>query len=244
MRPLSARDVLELWEAGRRRSATDAALALLGAAYPETPREELLALPVGERDRRLLDLRRRTLGSSLESVARCPGCGLQVELAFTADALTAVPPRETAYETVLERGPLTLRLRLPTSEDLLAAEGCATAAEARELLFRRSVLVARRDGSPVPVEELTPEERAAAEDALAEADPQAEVRLTATCPGCGHRWQELFDAARFFAEELGVHARRLLGEVHALARAYGWNEGAILSLSARRRRAYLAMFGP
>lgn len=239
MRPLSARDVLEVWEADRGHSATASALALLGAACPDTPREELLTLPVGERDRRLLELRRCTLGSSLESVGRCPACGLEVELSFTTDAL-APAPREPAGETVLERGTLTLRLRLPTSEDLLVAEECSSVAEARELLFRHSVVEARRGGVPVSVEELSEEEEAAAEEALAEADVQAVMDLTAICPGCGHRWRAHFDVARFFAEEIGTHARRLLGEVHALARAYGWSEAAILSLSARRRRAYLA----
>ncbi len=243
MRPLSARDVLEVWEAGGERSATASALALLGAACPGTPRDALLALPVGERDRRLLELRRSTLGSSLESVGRCPACGLAIELSFPTEAIVPAP-RESAVETELERGRLRLRLRLPTSEDLLAAEGCSSAAEGRELLFRRCVVEARRGGSPVPVDALSEEEWIAAEEALAAADPEAEIRLAATCPGCGHRWRELFDVARFFSEEIGVHARRLLGEVHALARAYGWNEATILSLSARRRRAYLAMVSP
>lgn len=242
MRPLSARDVLAVWEEDRGRSATLSALTLLGAACPETPREELLALPVGERDRRLLELRRRTLGSSIESVGRCPACGLEVELSFSTESLT-VEDRGPDAETALERGPLALRLRLPTNEDLLAAEACSSADEARELLLGRCVVEARRGGDPISAGELSGDERAAVEEALAEADPRAVITLSVACPGCGHQWRELFDVARFFTEELGVHARRLLGEVHALARAYGWDESAILSLSARRRRTYLSMVG-
>jgi hypothetical protein len=36
-------------------------------------------------------------------------------------------------------------------------------------------------------------------------------------------------------------AKRLLGEIHNLASAYGWSEDAILSLSNSRRALYLQM---
>jgi hypothetical protein len=38
-----------------------------------------------------------------------------------------------------------------------------------------------------------------------------------------------------------THARRLLREVHELARAYHWSEADILRLDRRRRRRYLAL---
>ena len=38
---------------------------------------------------------------------------------------------------------------------------------------------------------------------------------------------------------MDVRARRLLDEVHALARSYSWSERQILELSEVRRRAYL-----
>ena len=43
--------------------------------------------------------------------------------------------------------------------------------------------------------------------------------------------------------ELATQAKRLLREVHFLARAYGWREADILAMSARRRQAYLEMVG-
>jgi hypothetical protein len=61
------------------------------------------------------------------------------------------------------------------------------------------------------------------------------------CPVCGHAGQTLFDIAGYLWEEIRTQAQRLLHEVHALARAYGWREGDILALSAARRRAYLEM---
>ena len=76
---------------------------------------------------------------------------------------------------------------------------------------------------------------------LTEADPQAEILLDLQCPVCQHSWQSLFDIVAFFWSELQVQAQRLLQEVHVLARAYGWRESDILSLSSTRRQFYLKL---
>ncbi len=78
-------------------------------------------------------------------------------------------------------------------------------------------------------------------DVLAERDPQAETRLLLTCAACGHRWSALFDVVSFFWTELGARAERLLVEVHALARAYGWRETDILAMGESRRHFYLEL---
>ena len=49
------------------------------------------------------------------------------------------------------------------------------------------------------------------------------------------------DIAGFFWAELDAWARRLLREIHTLARFYGWSEAEILALSPLRRRCYLEM---
>ncbi len=51
--------------------------------------------------------------------------------------------------------------------------------------------------------------------------------------------ERAFDVGGFLWEEIDVRARRLLDEVHALARSYCWSERQILELSETRRRAYL-----
>jgi hypothetical protein len=53
----------------------------------------------------------------------------------------------------------------------------------------------------------------------------------------------LFDIATFFWAEVSAHARRLIRDVHALARAYGWREVEILSMSGWRRERYLEQLG-
>ena len=78
-----------------------------------------------------------------------------------------------------------------------------------------------------------------ADEQLALADPLAETRVRLTCPGCGREWDDTLDLALFVWAEVESRAKRLLLDVHQLARAYGWTEGEILALSERRRRFYL-----
>jgi hypothetical protein len=100
-------------------------------------------------------------------------------------------------------------------------------------LVERCVVEASGELSPAVVETLS--------RAMLEADPQAEITLALECPACGQRWQALFEIAAFLWNELAAQARRLLHEIDALARAYGWNEREILSLSAVRRQSYLEL---
>ena len=93
----------------------------------------------------------------------------------------------------------------------------------------------------IPAHELPDDLLAALADEMSARDPQAEVLLDLTCPACGSRWQALFDIAAFFWTELAAEAKRLLREVDALARAYGWREADILALSPQRRQAYLEL---
>jgi hypothetical protein len=241
MRALTSAGLLEVWERGQGYGPTVRALALLAAANPEVAWEELGALPLGERDRRLLALREGTLGCGIEGVARCPGCGEPLDVSIDTRDLRTGADGAAAPELTLSRGGLELRFRVPTSLDLLAAEGCRGVEEARRLLAERCVVEARLDGLAVPAAELREEDVAALAAALAEADPGAELLLELRCPACGHGWWEILDVASFFWTELEVQARRLLREVHVLARAYGWREADVLSLSHRRRRLYLEM---
>jgi hypothetical protein len=77
--------------------------------------------------------------------------------------------------------------------------------------------------------------------AMLEVDPQAEITFHLTCPACAHEWDLLFDITDFFWTEISVQAQRLLREIDALARAYGWTEREILNLPAQRRQTYLEM---
>src|SRR6185369_17637407 len=89
MRALSAAELLNVWERGLGQAPPVRALTLLGAACPEVAPESLARLSVGDRDARLMTLRKWTFGSHLVCVATCAGCGERLELSFGADELFA-----------------------------------------------------------------------------------------------------------------------------------------------------------
>jgi len=242
MRPLTAYDLLRVWEVGEDQHPLDRALALLATACPELTRDELAALSIGQRDARLLTLRERTSGPNLNGFVECPRCAERLEFdVAVADLRVAEAPdmREEAWEMVT--GGLALRFRLPNSGDLAAVLDCQDPSAARNLLAQRCVLEASRDGVPVAASELPADAISGLAQRMSECDPQAEVLLDLSCPTCAHAWQALFDIVTFFWAELAAQAKRLLREVHALARAYGWSEADVLDMSARRRRFYLEM---
>ena len=242
MHPLSEHEILHAWERGQGQHHVERALTLLAAAYPDMTADELATISIGQRDARLLTLRERTFGPTLNGSTECPQCAERLEVALAVPDIRVEPDRHEKGEVLeLVTKDLLLRFRLPDSRDLAAVAGCDDAAAARRLLLQRCLVQASRDGMPVPDHELPEEALARVAARMAECDPQAEVLLDLDCPGCGHRWQIAFDIAPFFWAEISAQARRLLGEVHTLARAYGWREADILSMSRARRQLYLEM---
>lgn len=74
----------------------------------------------------------------------------------------------------------------------------------------------------------------AALDAVA---PDIADRITATCPECGAATETAIDPLAFALPKSGD----VLRDAHLIARAYGWNEDAILGLPSARRRSYAGM---
>jgi hypothetical protein len=235
----TASDLLDLWDRGQGRPPPEQALLL--AAYAAPADVEPATLSIGRRNALLLELRRRSFGEALRCRAGCPACGEQLEFAVSADDLLAgAPPQaEDSFEAGV--GAITATMRLPNGDDLLAAAGCADAAEARRLLLRRCIARASVAGDPLDVDALPEDVIAALAAEAAARDPLAELLLDMACPACGAAWQAPLDIAAFLWRELTVQAERLLHDVHLLARGYGWAEDAILAMSARRRRRYLEL---
>ena len=242
MRGLLAPDILRMWEAGGDRQPIERALTLLAAACPESSLEQLAALSISRRDSQLLELRQRTFGDTLNAFSECPRCAGRLEIRFAASAIKTTGDNRPDVQEMESRG-LTVRFRLPNSVDLAEALPAGTIDRAREALLYRCVIEARRGEAIVAPNELPPEVSEEINRRMAESDPAAEVRLDLQCPFCSHAWQALFDIAAFFWTEISTHARRLLREIDALARTYGWGEAEILGLSATRRRAYLELIG-
>jgi hypothetical protein len=198
---------------------------------------ELARLPLDERDHLLLELRVLTFGGDLEAVVACPSCREWLELELPTEALLQAPTSLTHGSVAeLDVDGAGVRVRVPTSEDLLAARSTGGPEQARARLLERCVEAA------VP-NTLSPIQRERALDQLVEHLPHVEAAFELSCASCGHAWREPFDPGEYLWAELRAQARRLLLEVHALASAYGWHESEVLSMSTMRRQAYLAMVG-
>lgn len=237
MPALSDQEVIQVWETGLDQHPVDRALTVLAAAFPRATRDELAAMSVGRRDGYLMDAREVNFGPSVSGVAECPECGELLE--WTLDL-------ESVRGDVGESGPNRLTVegyevsyRLPDSTDLAAVALGGDVAGGREALLRRCVLEARGDGAKVDPNSLPETVVAGLAAEMEDLDPQAETLLGFECPACGVSWQACFDILSFLWAEIQARARRLLGEVHGLARAYGWSEAAILEMSPVRRRFYL-----
>lgn len=238
--PLSAAELLDVWERGSALDATRRALLLLAAASPGTAYDEIAQLSIGARNARLLALRAQLLGETLIAVTNCQQCNERLEIELHTSELGGEMLPPPAPLDVRVDG-YSLRVRVPNSADLLAVEHEAPLTAAREKLLERC-LVEIHSAHDARVREPLP---AFVVDAVAEkmaqADPQADLELALTCPHCGHAWQTPLDPVAFLWSEVDAWAQRILREVHTLASAYKWSEGEILALSPTRRLRYLEM---
>src|SRR2546428_3520752 len=120
MPELSTTELLDAWERGLAVPAFERTLSLLTAADPNSSVDERAALPLGERNARLLALRRWAFGSRFEGVAICSSCGADLELALDAEELDAEPATAAngaSGETTLRIDGYEIRFRLPDSRD-------------------------------------------------------------------------------------------------------------------------------
>ena len=235
---LSAAALLELWERGTGRHHIDQALLLLQHAYPEHSFESMCEWPVGQRDARVLALRRQTIGDRIEAYAECPACRNGLEFELSCEALLASAPTPEAIWTTVEQDGCSLQLRRPTSRDLAVAMTAADPEQARQIILSRCV---RGEPNDVAAAVWAEADGVALAGRLGELDPLAEVLIDLRCELCGQQWQAVFDIVTFFWNELHTRSRRLLQEVDLLARTYGWTEQEVLRLSDQRRGLYVEM---
>jgi hypothetical protein len=240
----SGPELLDSWEAGLTASDADRALLLHALARPALDASRLLSTPVGSRDADLLTLRVLLFGELAQVRLRCGGCDEELEFALDIRQLLAGDgPAEDSGEPIeVELGEWNVRFRLPTPADLLAV-GQSGPTQARSLLMERCVLTVSQGTKTAAAADLPVRVQEKLAEAVAEADPDADLQLDAPCPACGHHTSAVVDAASFLWAELDAWARGTLVEVHLLASTYGWTEPEVLALSPRRRRHYLELAG-
>jgi hypothetical protein len=239
--PLSPAATLDLWADAERRSPVERTLVLAAAGGDDgAGPAELSRLPLGRRDGRLLSLHRALGGPAFEATAACPACSEQAEFAVDTGELAARAGGGTPAVPVEADG-FVVTWRPPDSADLAAAGETGQAAAAERVLLSRCVVAASGPGGEVDGPGLPAGVRAAVAQAMAAADPLAEVLVDVECPACGTAFVADLDLGGFVWVELRAHAQRLLREVAVLARAYGWTERDVLALDDARRAAYLQL---
>ncbi len=240
MRAPSAQDVVRAWEVGEARPAWFRGLLLLSLGAPAASFGELARLSLGQRNTRIAALRRVMFGEALTALCSCPRCGAVAEFTAGVDDLApGLGAEERPRNAFLVVGGEDVTCRAPTSEDLAELEGAATPAGATD----RTALVLRCLGWERPPPAAATRSEASLMEAVVEGwhtyDPGFETTVELGCDSCGHDWTFSFDWPSFVWAELAAAARRLMGEVAALARAFGWRESDVLELGAARRRIYL-----
>jgi hypothetical protein len=245
LRALSGADEASLAEAAAVLAPAELAveilrrcLTVLGPLRPPDT-AALRGLLIGDCEALLLHVQRISYGERIECLVPCPRpeCDTPLECVMEASSLL-VPPsddlplwHEEPLAGVRRRAPL--RFRLPTvgdREQVLPLAQRDPEAATTALLGALLAPETRSD---------TRRLRPALGARLAALDPQAEIRLTLSCPACGQPISVLFDACRHLIDTIRQHARMLFQEVHRLARTYHWSEHDILGLSHARRRLYL-----
>jgi hypothetical protein len=176
------------------------------------------------------------IGATIRAEASCPapGCGGDVEIAFSIDAYLdhhrPRPFRGVSEEEgwfALPRAEVRFKVLTLGELDTAMSDGTASA----------DTLAASCIRPPAPnASTLRRVERAL--QALA---PTLDGMVTGVCPLCGTQVQLWFPPIEFVLDELRGDSAGLFDEVHELARAYHWSEQEILRLDRSRRRGYVEL---
>jgi hypothetical protein len=243
----AAGDLLALWECAAAATPAGRGDALLGVCGAGSPLSSL-----GARNAALLNLRARLFGAAQALRCDCPRCAVAVEFGVNCEVLSrALLPRDDATQAqLLQTHGHRIEFRVPDVADLREAcrvnedfsdEEQATFAD---ILLQRCVIRCERDdGSPCSPQALPAPVAEALSCRMEELEPGASVSFDVVCPECGEAWTAPMNVADVVWRELQARAERLLLDVDALARAYGWSEPQVLALSPTRRAAYLQLAG-
>jgi hypothetical protein len=242
MRALAGELLLAAWEEGAPEHELRRAVTMLSIALPASDREQLGALPIGERNLLMLRLHELSFGPLLSAFGVCPQCGERLEFAVpVAQLASGLESQSRAASIAWSEEGRDYRLRCVTTDDLLTSLDAPDMGAAQECLLSRCLEVsAARDPERPPASRAVLQKPTVLQK-FEQLHAAAELSCAIECPGCSsHEFLDL-DIARFLWAEVRNAARRLLGEIHELASAYGWSEQAIARMAPGRRDAYLEM---
>ncbi|MCP3137412.1 hypothetical protein [Pyxidicoccus xibeiensis] len=229
---------LQLWERAvpgpprRRRRELLASAGARGAFHPAQ-------LPVGRANSVLLRLHATLFGPRLDCRTACPACAQALELEVDVADLLGGEPSLAAEQARLQVDEWDMHFRLPSELDVDAAHDERDPESARRLLLQRCVFECRRGEEPVSILAAPSDVQARLVTRMEELDPLATIDFQLACGGCGHKWSSALEVDAFLWAKLDAWARRMLHEVHELARHYGWSERDVLAMSPWKRQIYL-----
>lgn len=194
---------------------------------------------LGARNAALVKLRAGLFGPTWPLRSSCPSCKENSEFSVDAQSLAtelaaAIPDAGQTHH--LNVGERSIAFRLPSSDDLTEAANSGEPDTTALALLQRCVA----NGDQVDLDVATQEQLSTR---MQELDPAAVVSFRITCPACSHAWEAVIDVGSAVWTEVKTAAERLLLDIDALARTYGWSEPQILALSPLRRAAYLQLAG-
>jgi hypothetical protein len=217
-----------------------AALTLRIGEIERPTSDRIRELTAGDRERLLLALCGRILGSETDLVAACPSCGALAEMPVRFDDAAAAPTQAgVPQDSHITIDQWTAKLLPPTGNTLERAARSGPHA-ARDLIIDCIEELTDPSGSRVSPRELPVACEAALAEALFALDPAAESLLEFGCPSCAKPMRALLDGFAIVQGVLG-NPNRLYFDVFRMARNYHWSEAEILSLPLRRRRHYIAI---
>jgi hypothetical protein len=243
MEPVTADELLTVWEEGRSRHPLDRALMLAAWGQPDWPIEAIPDYPVGQVNYALFKLRRRIFGQNIQTVCACRHCGETLDITFNLDEFICEDNHGMEFTSkVLAVDVDHYQFRIPTTRDLSRIVQLKNETDAAHQLLKDCQIAQEPHGifnrlESRDLQALLPR----VSHALEALDPHADTSLNLLCKCCGQSFEVALDIAQYLWDEITLKAKTLLQEIDALARAYGWREHEILSLKESRRKAYLEM---
>jgi hypothetical protein len=243
VKPLSASELLTVWEDGLDQPLLEKTMRLLGKACSVADYYDIGLLSIGERDARLLQLREWMFGYRLMNMTHCPKCKEAVEWEATTENLhlQQLPAELAVRSFMFEKGDYLINFRLPNTHDISNALSDPSYQGDHKKLLSDCIVEVNKKGKKHKEKKLPDEVLDALSRRMEEEDPQADIRMSIQCPACAHQWQARFDIVSFLWAEIHNWAQRMMQEVYLLARSFGWSEKDILNMSSRRRQLYLQM---
>jgi hypothetical protein len=226
--------LLGLWERGLGHRGWAQGDALLAATDARTPRT------LGERTVTLLRLHEAMFGAGADLVSQCPSCEMAVQFTVNcADLLEQIPETTTETAHRIDVREYAIEFRLPSGADVAATSKEVGDEDFARRMLERCVIACTRDGEQIGLHDLPIEALDAVSRRMEALDPGATVSFAVDCPDCMAHWDAPLDVGQLVWQKVQTSAERLLLDVDVLARAYGWTEREVLSLTPARRAAYL-----